>query len=41
MGQSLGPIDLRWAFKIRAKNKEGLTFYPITKIFYLENSPMG
>jgi len=25
MGQSLGPIDLGWAFKIRAENKEGFT----------------
>jgi len=34
MDQPLGPTDLGWVFKIRAKNKEGLTnFVILNKLF--------
>jgi len=41
MGQPLGPLDYGHPFKIMAEKKEGFTFSPTTKIFILENSPMG
>jgi len=28
-GPALGPIDLGWAFKIRAENKEGFTHFSL------------